>query len=181
MSNADRPPLRRLEIVVPLAILGLMAVGLIAGGAVVVVLDQRMRLRFVATEGTVLSSSVGDTEIGRRASEVHASTQWTAAVTYTYKVDGAVHTGDRIRLTYRRSTNREAMEELAGRYRPGERVTVYYDPERPGLAVLDTTSQGWFGYLFAAVGGLLGAVVVVVVRAMTRSGSRPPPPEAAAT
>lgn len=52
---------------------------------------------------------------------------------------------------------REVAEEAAAKYRPGQNVTVYYDPERPGHAVLEPASRE------GALGPLIGAAVCAIV------------------
>lgn len=63
---------------------------------------------------------------------------------------------------------RELAEKASGHYRPGQPVTVYYDPERPGNAVLEPDSrQGSLAPLILAAicavigGGLLAFFVKV--------------------
>jgi hypothetical protein len=63
---------------------------------------------------------------------------------------------------------RELAEKAAGQYRPGQAVTVYYDPAQPGSAVLEPDSrQGSlaplvFGAISAVVGGVMLAFFVKV-------------------
>ena len=52
---------------------------------------------------------------------------------------------------------REVAEKAAAKYRPGQNVKVYYDPERPGHAVLEPASRE------GALGPLIGAAVCAVV------------------
>jgi hypothetical protein len=53
---------------------------------------------------------------------------------------------------------RELAEKAAGQYRQGQTVTVYYDPERPGHAVLEPSNQqgSLAPLLFAAICALVG-------------------------
>ena len=63
---------------------------------------------------------------------------------------------------------RELAEKAAGHYRPGQPVTVYYDPEQPGNAVLEPDSrQGSLAPLIlaaicAVIGGTLLAFFIKV-------------------
>ncbi len=63
---------------------------------------------------------------------------------------------------------RELAEKAASQYRQGQPVTVYYDPEQPGHAVLEPDSrQGSLAPLIAAaicavIGGVMLAVFVMV-------------------
>ena len=55
---------------------------------------------------------------------------------------------------------RELAEKAAGQYRQGQPVTVYFDPEQPGNAVLEPDNrQGSLAPLiFAAVCAMVGGV-----------------------
>jgi hypothetical protein len=57
---------------------------------------------------------------------------------------------------------RELAEEVAGHYRPGQPVTVYYDPERPGNAVLEPDNrQGSLAPLIlAAICAVIGGAML---------------------
>jgi len=63
---------------------------------------------------------------------------------------------------------RELAEKAASQYQQGQPVTVYYDPERPGNAVLEPDSrQGSLAPLIAAAicavfGGVMLAVFIMV-------------------
>ncbi len=52
---------------------------------------------------------------------------------------------------------REVAEKAAAPYRPGQNVTVYYDPEQPGNAVLEPASRK------GAIAPLIGAAICVVI------------------
>ncbi|WP_441238612.1 DUF3592 domain-containing protein [Bradyrhizobium sp. 930_D9_N1_4] len=52
---------------------------------------------------------------------------------------------------------REVAEKAAAKYRPGQTVKVYYDPDQPGHAVLEPASRE------GALGPLIGAAVCAVV------------------
>jgi hypothetical protein len=57
------------------------------------------------------------------------------AVLYEYTVNGETYQAQTV--NYRGSMTLGATARLLGRYRPGRRVTVYYDPAHPHLAVLE--------------------------------------------
>lgn len=58
---------------------------------------------------------------------------------------------------------REQAETTASRYKPGEQVTVYYDPEQPGNAVLEPNNrQGSYAPLiFSAIFAVAGAAMLM--------------------
>jgi hypothetical protein len=66
--------------------------------------------------------------------EVRRGTRWDREgieIKYAYAVDGVEFISDRLWF----GAGQQAEENLA-RYRPGQKVTVYYDPSHPSMAVL---------------------------------------------
>jgi Protein of unknown function (DUF3592) len=59
---------------------------------------------------------------------------------------------------------RELAEKAAGQYRQGQAVTVYYDPEQPGHAVLEPSDQqgSLAPLLFAAICAVLGGAFLAL-------------------
>lgn len=83
------------------------------------------------------SSSVGEvinselhTSYGRRAT-------YYPRAKYSYTVAGQNYTGDRIVFAWREVFDREAAEKVVQSYRPGQMVTVFYDPQQPQESTLD--------------------------------------------
>jgi hypothetical protein len=74
-------------------------------------------------------------------------------VSYRYRAAGGIHDGNRLRVGAHANFIERIEAQLAIQpYRPGERVTVYYDPDRPARSVLEPvpTPTGipqwlWFG------------------------------------
>ena len=74
-------------------------------------------------------------------------------IRYRYRAGGGIHDGDRLHVGAKtRFTDRIAAQLAIQPYRTGERVTVYYDPDRPARSVLEPvpTATGipqwfWFG------------------------------------
>lgn len=75
------------------------------------------------------------------------------AVLYEYTVDGETYQGQTI--NYVGSVTLGAAVRLVRRYRPGQRVTVHYDPAHPHLAVLEPGAS--FGGLIRVL--ISGAVI----------------------
>ena len=70
-------------------------------------------------------------------------TRYTPRVSYSYDVDGQRYTADRIEAnTTPDDYPRDEAQAMVDRYASGERVNVYYDPDRPHRAVLDPGSEG---------------------------------------
>jgi hypothetical protein len=126
--------------------------------------------RWAKAEGVVedagVYKKVGRTALRRRTVE-HS-----AAVHYKYTVKGKEHEGGRI--AFGPSENYSFLARAqAGQYRPGQKVTVYYDPARPESAVLQREVQ-LGGYLFTVVGlfvGYVGLRLLLLALAPTTASS----------
>jgi hypothetical protein len=81
-------------------------------------------------------------------------------VTYTYVVDGAPHTSDRLGYAYRGFKQSVAETELA---EIPEEVDVHYDPADPQVAYLQT-HRPRLGMVLVAGGlvGLAGALIALI-------------------
>ena len=73
-------------------------------------------------------------------------------VAYEYTVDGATYQAQTI--NYRGSVTLGAAVRTLREYRQGRRVTVYYDPRRPDIAVLER-GAAFGGVVRVVVAGLL--------------------------
>lgn len=105
--------------------------------------------------GTVASSSV---EVSTSSdSEGGTSTSYYPAVTYAYDVLGHRYSSDRVAFGFRvGSGNRAQAQAVADRYIAGNQIRVYYNPNNPGEAVLERTSQSsntakWIAILIIAI------------------------------
>lgn len=77
------------------------------------------------------------------------STMYRAAVTYVYTVNGAQYTSDRLAIGTGLGYGSPAIAEReVAKYPAGSMVQVYYNPNNPAEAVLETRAQGsrvlWF-------------------------------------
>ncbi|MFP3852882.1 MAG: DUF3592 domain-containing protein [Anaerolineales bacterium] len=86
---------------------------------------------------------------------------WWLELRYSYELDGEQYQGRRIKsggpvLVQ----NKSYVEESAGKYPVGKRISVYYNPDDPSEAVLEKgSSRGW---LFIALGVLIFLSIVAV-------------------
>ncbi|EJN13115.1 Protein of unknown function (DUF3592) [Bradyrhizobium sp. YR681] len=88
---------------------------------------------------------------------------------YAYKVDKRDFTGTEINWGGTMISGlRDVAEKEAAKYRPGQNVRVYYNPNQPGQAVLEPASrEGALGPLIAAavcavVGGLFLTILIKI-------------------
>ena len=132
-----------------LILIGLIFVGI--GGAAVVsaLVDLRSGKRTAAwpqVKGKVLTACVVE-------SHSESGTSYSASVKYEYAVDGIRHTSDRIKFGWE-SADEQSAKGTAERYPAGSPVTVYYEPQKPSLSVLEREIQvgsDIFVLLFALV------------------------------
>ena len=70
-----------------------------------------------------------------------AGSHWTVGARYDYTVASQRFAGERFALEFNSCyPDERAAFSVASRFRPGERVTVWYDPDSPATAVLDKNS-----------------------------------------
>ena len=90
------------------------------------------------TEGVITRSLI--VQHHPRGSEKHGYAQrreYEVRVEYSYDVEGTRYGGDRLRIRPNRyQGERSAKRELA-KYPAGQKVKVYYDPEKPERSVLE--------------------------------------------
>ena len=80
------------------------------------------------------------------------STAYQAVIVYAYTVLGQEYTGKQVAFGVRSAT-RKAASAVLERYPLDRQVTVYYDPQKPGQAVLERVSSS--GLLQIVIGILL--------------------------
>jgi hypothetical protein len=102
------------------------------------------------TTGIVISSDV-------KRVATKGSSQFSPAVTYSYTVDATEYQSEKYSSTSARGSSTWA-KELVGRLSPGTPVKVYFNPENPVKAVLNTDLQhdnywmtGLSAFFFAVV------------------------------
>ena len=113
------------------------------------------------TTGVIESSAV---EMGEVIDfELGPQPSWRVDVTYTYTVDGREYYSNRqgiVQAGYGPESTR--AHEIAARYRPGEGVTVYYNPRRAEQAVLERRYPLFSASLLAAwlLAGVAGLFIL---------------------
>jgi len=118
-------------------------------------------------KGAVVSSDVEKkTSTRSRKKKRESSTSYRAVVRYEYTVGDKQHTSGRISFGGT-STSMGAAKELVGRYPKGAEVDVYYDPDDPEQAVLESGKQAssyiplGVGVLFTIVGSVIAIFALV--------------------
>ena len=135
---------------------------LIGGGIFMAVGIVPMIIAFNAanwpqTEGIVVESDVGRGDVttphrpGNPTSGSTSRTQFRPNVVYTYAVDGVEYTNDRRSAGDHLFETAAEAYRIAGRYRPGTQVTVFYNPRDPQRALLEPRYNR-IAWLFASCG-----------------------------
>ena len=101
-----------------------------------------------ATSGTILSSEVEE-EISTDA-EDGVSKYYYPRIRYEYEINGTKYQGNKYKLL-EPSMSRQKAYEFAALFLPGNKVNVYYNPQKPQQAVLQTGAQN-FLYIFLFIG-----------------------------
>jgi hypothetical protein len=101
--------------------------------AAIIALSWQLTISLASTnwpkvEGKILASSVElvDSEYASYAPKIE----------YQYAVDGQTYRSDKLRCSFWSSTFKSRARRIAEAYRPGDAVTVFYDPAKPSRAVL---------------------------------------------
>ena len=131
----------------------------------VVVPQWRVRREFVAAPCRVLAAPTVDV---RQEDEGES---YRPLIPFQYKVGDRTYRADRYDLMQTWFADREAAEEIASRFQEGETYQCWYDPQRPGTAVLEPTLR-WTVWLllllpvaFLAIG--LGGLAYTVWQTST--------------
>ena len=121
-------------------------------------------------EATVIASGVKQQQgVARRGRPVDV---YVPDLRYTYQVDGAEYTGSKVRRAEPRPLqDRDAVQQIADRYKLGSTVTAYVNPDDANEAVLEA-GMADDGYFLAIMGPLGLAFGLFCVWAMRGSGKR---------
>jgi hypothetical protein len=97
--------------------------------------SNRARETWATVDGRIVESRV---EVRSRPGAERPDMQYGAVVVYEYTVAGKRYRSGRVSFegTAWRA-NRDAAEADRARYAEGAKVSVFYDPHKPGSAVLD--------------------------------------------
>ena len=116
--------------------------------------------KWPAETGTITASSIETSRSNK------GNTMYSADIRYTYQVNGQGYTGSKVSFGDVSTSDSADARKIVSRYQSGQAVTVYYNPQDPQQAVLETGfSPGLFlplgiGTVFSLVGGLLLIAVV---------------------
>ncbi len=111
---------------------------------------------WVKTTGVMLDS--GLTRQPRQSSKGSASTKYALRLSYQYSVVGSSYTGERLGFGKENYSISKA-EKIIAAYPKDGKVSVFYDPDDPSKAVLETKAYGVgpnlaLGIIFLVLGAL---------------------------
>ncbi|MEN4011607.1 MAG: DUF3592 domain-containing protein [Chloroflexota bacterium] len=93
-------------------------------------------------------------------SEGDPSETYSAQVEYQYEVNGVAYTGDRLTIgTPLAISNLRKVQESVAQFPVGSRVTVYFNPQNPAEATLQTRVGGKAGLVLGIIFLLIGISV----------------------
>ncbi len=92
-------------------------------------------------EGTILSSELNKTR------DHDGNEMYSANILYEYSVDGKQYSDGNIGVMDGSTSMKNSVKKTLRKYEKGKKVTVHYDPEFPGTAVLETGVGFLFGIL----------------------------------
>ncbi len=163
---------------VPLFAFALPAIAMIGAVAGIIAFVRARRLagasaQWPSVAGAITNSTVIEEQIeddsNTEKSTIRMIYRYQLDLRYAYKVNKRDYVGTSATPGWTPIYgSREPAETAAGQYKPGSPVTVYYDPDRPGNAVLEPGSrQGSaaplvFSAISAVAGGVMLALFVMI-------------------
>jgi len=128
--------------------------------------DAKASTSWPSVDGSVISSKVERERTSRRSGgRRRTSTTYGAEVRYRYSVDGNEYSSDKVSFGDYSSSNRARAQGIVDRYPVGKTVQVYYDPNTPETAVLESGTS-WSCYLPIGLG-----IIFTIVGALVSAGS----------
>jgi hypothetical protein len=126
--------------------------------------STRASARWPVADGRVTGGRIEIVEVPRGKSAILYDTEYRPVVTYAYEVAGAGRSND---IPATRYKNREEAEEVLRSYPVGAPLRVYYDPDDPGTAVLQTGDGSAFRSLgFTLIGAALPFLITSLIIAL---------------
>ena len=122
------------------------------------------------TQGTITSSYIK--KENRKDSNNSYKTTYYPKVNYQYQVEGKYYSCNRIAFGGVSGGKRSKAKKVVDRYPSGKKVTVYYNPKDPGVAVLKA-GFSW-GALFAFLTGLIFFGVGIMFYRISRRNKEEP-------
>ena len=113
-----------------------------------------------SVSGRVVHTSCREEVIKGEESE---TTVYVPLIQYEYQVGGQTHRGTRIALSEENCASSEQAFELLGAFPAGHPVTVFYDPAKPGDAVLQRRDKANVFVGVAVAGWLLVAMGIAAL------------------
>ncbi len=126
---------------------------------------------WLTVEGTITSSAIDsykerDTGTGDDSPTTY-TTYYEPEITYSYLVNGADYSSDKISFSRTRFVIQSEAQEIIDKYSTGTNVTVYYNPNNPSESVLKPGIQDSGGMICGTIGSLIfvifGALIVLGV------------------
>jgi hypothetical protein len=113
-----------------------------------------------SVEGQV---NVATVEVKVESDEDGTTTSYSPRVVYTYSVAGQQYTSDQVVVGARRWHISQARAEAKLAYRSGQRVAVYYNPDKPAQAVLEAgATRGAWGMLAIGIVFTIAGIAIVI-------------------
>ncbi|HEY1076707.1 MAG TPA: DUF3592 domain-containing protein [Fontimonas sp.] len=130
--------------------------GIVVAAAIVKLREVRRASAWPQTIGRIVSS---ERIVARRKRSGEAQrTAHRPALRYEYQAGGRRYTGSRISIG-EIADNDPRLDEILTRYAVGNRVTVYYQPDRPANSVLERDPPVALPVLWGVVGAIFAGLV----------------------
>jgi len=139
----------------------LLIVGVVLSILMLIAINRGKRSKnWPTSEATVISTEV---EEKHEYDEDGESVYYYPRVHYDYRIGGQVYQGYKYKLLEASMSKRKAFQFISN-FMPGDKLTVYYDPEKPTESVMQPGEQKYL-YVFMAIG--IGTIILSLVKLFT--------------
>lgn len=150
-------------------ILILFGVGFCVWGWILIA-DARLSTSWPTALATIEYSAIKSYD---SRSDGKTTRMYSADIRYWYTVNGKQYTSARISFGDHSSSSSTGMEKLVNKYSKGSQATAYYDPGKPGNALLEPGPVliSYIPFVFGAL-----SIVAALIAIFKKKGTSMPPP-----
>ncbi|NJN44561.1 MAG: DUF3592 domain-containing protein [Anaerolineae bacterium] len=121
--------------------------------------NARSSSSWPATQGQITESTLD------HSTDAEGGDSYSPEVTYTYQVNGIFYENGTIKFGENSYSSQRKAQEILNRYPVGQMVSVYYDPDKPGRAVLEPGVSGG-SYIVFGIGVLFVLISLIPLPVM---------------
>lgn len=136
----------------------------------ILIADARLSISWPTAPATIVYSEIKSSD---SRSDGKTTRMYSADIRYQYTVNGKRYASSRISFGDHSSSSSTGMEKLVNKYLKGSQATAYYDPDKPGNALLEPGPVliSYIPFVF----GALSIIAALIALFKKKFVSMPPP------